>query len=533
MRITRNFVVFSAILACSLSLSAQTPKKAPGTKASAGANLITIASPSPLIHLKIMVQAGSAEDPAGKEGVAAMVSDTMVEAGFGDPKAPVTKEKLAEITRPWGDAAMPSARVDKQVTTISATVPKSAFPQFVNQVLRPMLNQPLWDEKEIDRLRTESLSQITSRLRFEQQEMLGLETLDNYVLAGTPLDHLAVGTVAGLKSVTKADLAAFFKKYYTAGNMTVALSTNDPQILKLVRSALPTGPAVEHQRKFQPEGIKGRQVLIVTTPNAIATGLHAGFPISVKRGDPDYWPLFVASTYLGAHRDDFSLLYQLIRQARGYNYGDYAYMEYYAIRPYSLFPPPGTPRDAQYYSLWIRPVGHQYAHFIMKAMTAEFDRFVKNGMTPEQVAKSKTKARTLYLNYAENTERQLGYKLDDAFYGTTNGGYIDSMLKSIDAVTPEQVNAAIKKHLQVENLKYVIVTNEKNADQLASDIANNTNVVSKTNEEYHIAEPISEEKQQMLKQDEQWKAYPLNIDRDSIRIVKSDQLFETSGLAGK
>lgn len=532
MKALYRFALCTAVIACAISVSAQNAKKVTPAKAVPGSNsIITIASPSPLIDLKIMVQAGSADDPAGKEGVAAMVSDAMVEAGFGDPNAPVTKEKLAEITRPWGDAAMPSARVDKQVTTISATVPKSAFPQFVNQVLKPMLNQPLWDAKEIDRLRTESLSSITSRLRFEQQEMLGLETLDNYVMAGTPLDHLTLGTVAGLKGVTKDDLAAYFKRYYTAGNMTVALSTNDPQTLKLVQSALPAGPAVEHERKFQPEAIKGRQVLIVTTPNAIATGLHAGFPITVKRGDPDYWPLFVATTYFGAHRDDFSLLYQLIRQARGYNYGDYAYMEYYAYRPYSMFPPPGSPRDAQYYSLWIRPVGHQYTHFIMKAMTAELDRFVKEGMTPEQVERSKTKARVLYLNYAENTERQLGYKLDDTFYGMKNGnGYIDGMLKNIDAVTPDQVNAAIKKYLQVGNLKYVIVTNEKNADQLATDIANNTNITSKTNEEYHISEPIPEDKQKMLKQDEQWKAYPLNIARENIRIVKSDRLFETGGL---
>lgn len=531
MRTSKTFIALLAILACAISLNAQNAKKAAPAKAASGNNIITIASPSPLVNLKIMVQVGSADDPAGKEGVASMISDAMVEAGFGDPKSPVTKETLAEITRPWGDAAMPSARVDKQVTTISATVPKSAMPQFVAQVLKPMLNQPLWDAKEIDRLRTESLSSITSRLRFEQQEMLGLETLDNYVLAGTPLDHLSIGTVAGLKALTKDDLAAFFKKYYTAANMTVALSTNDPQILKLVQTALPAGPAPERERKFQPESIEGRQVLIITTPNAIATGLHAGFPISVKRGDSDYWPLFVATTYFGAHRDDFSLLYQLIRSARGYNYGDYAYVEYYAYRPYSMFPPPGSPRDAQYYSIWIRPVGHQYAHFIMKAMTEQLEHLAKTGMTPEQVERSKTKARVLYLNYAENTERQLGYKLDDTFYGMRNGkGYIDGMLKNIDAVTPEQVNAAIKKYLQAENLKYVIVTSEKNAEPLANDIANNTNVTSKTNDEYHIAEPIPDDKQQMLKQDELWKAYPLNIPRGNIRIVKADQLFETGGL---
>ena len=48
-------------------------------------------------------------------------------------------------------------------------------------------------------------------------------------------------------------------------------------------------------RTRKPEAIEGRHLLIVTQPNAIATGLHLGFPIGVKRGDPDYWPLFVAN----------------------------------------------------------------------------------------------------------------------------------------------------------------------------------------------------------------------------------------------
>ncbi len=72
------------------------------------ANVVTLASPSPLYEVQIMVRAGSAEDPRGKEGTASLVGRMMLEGGFGDPKNPVTKEKLAEITRPWGEAAYPA-----------------------------------------------------------------------------------------------------------------------------------------------------------------------------------------------------------------------------------------------------------------------------------------------------------------------------------------------------------------------------------------------------------------------------------------
>jgi zinc protease len=518
------------ILLTAAALAQGTPAKSKPSAAKAAtapANLVSLPSPSPLYQIQIMVRAGSANDPAGKEGTADMVSSALIDGGFGNPKAPTTKEELAEITRPWGDAATPDIRVDKQATVISMVVPKENLQEFLSQVLRPMLQKPLFQDKEIERLRKEALVNIQSRLRFEQQELLGLVALDNEMFAGTPLGHVPAGTVKGLNAITRQDLVDFYKKYYTRENVFISTTVSDPAEQNAIASALPAGGTAMAPAQVMPPAIQGRSLTIITQPNAIATGIHLGFPIDVKRGDADYWPLFVANVYLGTHRDSFGHLYQTIREARGYNYGDYSYIEYLAGRPFFLFPPPGTPRTQQYFSVWVRPVGTQYTHFIAKAATAELDHFIQTGMTADQVAAAKNKARTLYLKYSDSKSRQLGYKLDDMFYGMEKNGYLDDMLRNVDAVTPEQVNAAIKKHLQVANLKYVIVTNESVGDKLADDIANNANVTPKTLAEYHITEPVPPEKQAMLQQDEQWKAYPLNIPRDHITVVKAEQMFET------
>lgn len=495
-------------------------------------NVITMPSPSSLYEVQIMVRAGSADDPAGKEGTANLVANMLLEGGFGDPKSPVTKDKLAQITRPWGEAAFPQVLVDKQTTTFSMIVPREALPQFVAQVLQPMFRQPLFLDNELDRIRKETLVRIQSNLRFEQQELLGLLVLDDWALAGTPLDHLSVGTVQGVQAVKRDDLQSFYRKYYTGANVYVATSVGDHASLGALLAALPEGAQPQATPVGKPDSIEGRHLLIVTQPNAIATGLHLGFPIDVKRGDPDYWPLFVANVYLGAHRDSFGRMYQEIRSDRGFNYGDYSYIEYLSARPVFLFPPPTTPRQQQYFSIWIRPVAHQYTHFILKAMTWELENLIKNGMTPEQVAAAKVKARTLYLKYADSKSRQLGYRLDDQFYGMGDHGYLVDMLKNLDAVTPEQVNTAIRKHLQSANLKYVIVTNESTAGKLADDVAANTNVTPKTLEEYHISQPIPPEKQKMLDQDKEWIAVQLGIPRENIHIVKAGELFETNAIPG-
>jgi zinc protease len=493
-------------------------------------NVIHAPAEGPLYEVQIMVRAGSADEPAGKEGVAALAAQMLIEGGFGDPRNPVTKERLAEITRPWGGAARPTVQVEKQVTTFRMTVPRDVFPQFVRQVLRPMFQQPLWTAAELDRLRRETLVSIESQIRFEQQELLGLLALDSWIFEGTPLGHLSIGTVSGLRAVTRSDLQAFYRRHYRSGNMLVASSIPEGEHRRMLLSALPRGGRAAQARPVQAAAVRGRELLIITQPNAIATGLHAGFPIPVDRSHPDYWPLFVANVFLGTHRDSFGRLYQLIREERGYNYGNYSYIEYFHLPPYYLFPPLNTPRRSQYFSLWIRPVGDSYAHFLLKAMTYELERFLREGLTDLQVEQAKVKARTLYLNYAESRSRRLGYRLDDAFYGMRDHGYLETMLKRIDAVTPKQANDALRRHLQAANLKYVVVTNEKNAQQLADDIASDRNVTSKTLEEYHISEPIAAEKQAMLEHDRRWKEHPLNIARERIRIVPAAQMFEARGL---
>ena len=148
------------------------------------------------------------------------------------------------------------------------------------------------------------------------------------------------------------------------------------------------------------------------------------------------------------------------------------------------------------------------------------------------MAEAKVKARTLYLNFAESKNRQLGYKLDDLFYGMADRGYLDTMLKNVDAVTPEQVNAAIKRHLQAENLKLIITTNQSEAERLANDIASNTGITAKTQAEYNIPDPVPDDKQDILKRDEHWKQYPLGISRERIHIVPAQQMFENAAIPG-
>jgi zinc protease len=500
--------------------------------------VVSLAAASPLLEIKIMVKSGSAADPQGKEGLSAITAKMILEGGYGDASNPTMKEKIAEMTRPWGDGAKPRVLADKEVTTFSMTVPESVLDTFIRTVLSPMFLKPLFLQAELDRLREEQLLQVSSVIRYEEIEALGLAAIDHYVHDGTGYAHLPEGSVQGLKAIGRADLEAFYRAHYQPGSLVIGISSAKKEWSDKLTAALKSLPAAEGAPKTEvgaPAPVKGRYLVVVSVPNADSTGIHAAFPISVTRTDPDYWPLYVANVYFGTHRDSFSHLYEEIRQKRGYNYGDYSYIEHFEGRPIFLFPPFNTPRRYQYFSIWVRPVAHQYAHHLLKTITYELQQFISSGLNAEQVELSKNKAKVLYLNLAETVGRILAARLDDQFY-RQEPGYLDAYLQKIDAVTPEQVNNAIRKHLQVDNIKYLVVTDDSEATRLADSIGAGKPAPGKNPREYQLETTekegkklflVSEDWLDILRKDAAWESYPLNIARDHIRIVPVEKLFET------
>lgn len=502
---------------------------------------VTLDSPSPLVEVKVMVKnAGSAADEAGKEGQAALTAESLIEGGFLSHGKLVTKDDLAELTRSWGSGAYPSASVTKEVTVFSFTVPREVFARYADEVIKPMFGAPQFDAKELERLRGESLQALTSGLRLERIEDFGHVALDNVIHDGTSYAHPDLGTAKGLAALTRADAEGFYKARYGQDSVVVGLSATDKSFAKKLEDALGALPvkSAAAAPAAAPAAVKGRSVVIVSLPNAISTGLHAGYPLPLTRRDADYWPLYVANIWFGTHRDDFSHLYQVLREQRGYNYGDYSYIEHFEGRAENLFPPFNTPRLHQYFSLWARPVGHQYAAHVARALTWELENFIRSGLTEEQCALSKNKAKVLYLSLAETNERMLASRLDDAFYGLATG-YLPGYLKTIDAVTCAQVNAAIKTHLHAENLKYLVVTNAAEAPKIAEALLSTGPVWGKGPADYQIDAKdenaqkvylVPETKLDLLRRDAAWAYEPLGLSKDAVRIVPVETMFETAAL---
>ena len=186
---------------------------------------IVKASPLPQLTVKLLFKAGSAHDPNGKEGLAALTASMVAEAGS-------RQMRIDEINKAFYPmAASFAAQVDKEMTTFTASVHKDNWGRFADIAL-PMLTEPGFREDDFKRLKEAQLNALREDLRSNNEEELGKERLQVNLFAGTPYGHPVLGTVAGIEAITLNDVKEFWKSAYARSNALVGIAGDAPPEVK-------------------------------------------------------------------------------------------------------------------------------------------------------------------------------------------------------------------------------------------------------------------------------------------------------------
>lgn len=442
-----------AAVALVLSLSLAGAAAAAGDQlpsTASGIRVVALPSESPLVAIRLMFDVGSIHDPKGKEGLAALTAAMVGEAGTQKR----TYTELLEALYPMAAAIQTGG--DREVTVFSGMVHRDKLAEYT-AILEEVLLQPAFSEQDFQRNKDQLQSFLTNTLQ-SNDELLGLEALQTKLWEGHPYGHPSAGTVEGLKSITLDDVRKFYRDSYTQANLMLGVAGGYPkgyvETLQKDLGALPKGQPERTELPPAPK-VQGRNFTLVEKETA-SVGLHLGFPLPVTRADADYFPLMVANSYLGEHRTFHGRLMQQLRGLRGLNYGDYSYIEHYAFPPFTTTPTPNVPRRQQYFSVWIRPVVPTDAQFALRAGLYEVQRLRDRGLTQGEFEL----VRDFLLNYtklwAQSLPDRLGFQMDSAFYGTPY--FLDEVDKRLRAMKVEEVNAAVKKYLSLDNYDAVLIT---------------------------------------------------------------------------
>ncbi|MFN8616135.1 MAG: pitrilysin family protein [Dehalococcoidia bacterium] len=468
---------------------------------------IALPSPSALVRFKLLFGVGSADDPEGKFGLAALAASMVTEAGSSEME-------YEDITRAlFPLAASFEAVVDRDMTTFTGVAHRDAVDRFLAVAL-PQLTSPGFKPDDFNRLREQHLNELTQDLRSNNEEELGKERLQELVFAGTAYGHTTLGSASGLESITIEDVRAFIAERYTQANLTLGITGDiSPEAHARLTSALgrlPAGaPAVRKPILAAP--ISGMTVEILEKETR-SVAISFGHAITVRRGDPDFVALWLARAWLGEHRASNGRLYNRIREVRGMNYGDYAYIEAFPRGMYQFFPDPNRGRRAQLFEVWLRPLRPEQAVFGFKLALYELRKMIERGISAEDFEETRQYlAKNVYV-LTKTQNQQLGYALDSAYYGIAE--YTAYIRSGLAKLTVDQVNQAIRRHLSADNLRVVMVA--AGADALAEQLLSSSPAT--------IAYD-GEKPRELLDEDGLVGGYPLALSPERVRITPIEDVF--------
>jgi len=466
---------------------------------------------TPLVTIRIILRAGSINDPKGKEGLNALTATLIAQGGTQKLSYADVVEKLY----PW--AANLGSQTDHEITTFTGNVHRDHLQDFY-RLFSDLILSPRFDSSDFSRVKDLGINYLENTLRGTDDEGLGKQSLNVFLFEGHPYGTAEVGTVRGLTSITLDDVKEYYRKIYTQANLWVGLAGGYPvnfaTTIKTDFAKAPEGMFAPVVLPAVPD-VQGVELIVVQKP-ARAYAVSMGYPVSLTRKDKDFYALMVANSYFGEHRTFNGVLMNSLRGNRGMNYGDYSYIEKFTGGTAgTTFPNLNTPLRQQYFSIWLRPMPPEQAHFAIRNALFELQRLVANGMTAEQFEQTSKFLVNYSKLWAATMNRRLGYLMDSEFYGTEY--FIDRIEKELKTLTVADVNAAIKKYLNAENIKIAVVVDEGKGQEFFDAVANN------------VPSPITYEAprpQKILDEDEIIKVLPININRAKSRVVQAKDLFE-------
>ncbi len=461
----------------------------------------------PTISFRIWFKTGSQNDPAGYEGLAALTASMLTDASTTNNNYDAILEKLYPMAARYG------VSVDKEMTVISGRVHKDHVNAYM-ELLTDAILHPAFAEEDFNRIKQNTLNYLQRTLRYSNDEAFGKQTLYGMVYEGTRYAHPEAGLIKAVESITLEHVKQFYSTWFTRDNMVIGIGGGyNRKILNQLDERLSVLPPKIVMPASKPDlkNMDGLHVKLVEKQTR-STAISIGFPIDVKRGGKDFYALWIANSWFGEHRNQMSHLFQVIREARGMNYGNYSYIEAFPNAWARSFPPPHAARRQHIFEIWIRPVQNAHAHFALRAAVRELDKLIENGMTEENFQLAKQFLRKYHLHYAPTTSTRLGYKIDDQFYGIDD--HIASLPKWLDKLTLEDVNSAIRNHLQTENMAIAMVTD--NGKAMKNALTGNA------------PSPITYATQQsvlILEEDKEIQAWHLDIKPENVMVVSADDMF--------
>ncbi|MCI4406263.1 MAG: insulinase family protein [Sulfuricurvum sp.] len=308
-------------------------------------------------------------------------------------------------------------------------------------LLTEQLREPNFTAQSLDKVKTMALSDIARKEA--DFDTVASDELKAVLFEGTPMAVPNIGTKESIKAIKLGDVEAFKKDHLVLSNALIVMggdiSLADAKAKAHdLLSILEKGKAGK-ERHYEPR--KTPKESILKRPQSEQAYLYFGAPFAMKEGDSEFYKARVAMFILGSSGFG-SRLMEEIRVKRGLAYSAYSRLS--------------VAKTNTYFSGYLQTKLESEAE-AKKTVVDVIDTFVRDGVTQSEL----DQARKFLLGSeplrVETLSQRLGRTFSEYYQGKPLG-YSLQELELIRTLTLDELNDFIKRHAEIKNLSYAIVT---------------------------------------------------------------------------
>lgn len=265
----------------------------------------------PAISVRMIIRAGAAHDPKGKNGLA-MMTATLLDQGAGSRSA----EEIAEEIDFIGGALGTGAGTD--LSFINAVVMKDGY-NIALGLMSDVAMRPTFTQPEIERQRSQAMSAL--KVSADDPEAVADRVIDRLIYGFHPYGIPGSGTAESLASLTRQDFVDFHKRYFVPNNALVAVVGDiDPNEamagLEKYFGSWKAGEIPATTVTDPPDAT--RRVIVIDKKDAVQTEIRVGH-IAIPRKHNDFEAIDQAVKILGG--EGANRLQQVLRSQKQLTYG--------------------------------------------------------------------------------------------------------------------------------------------------------------------------------------------------------------------
>ncbi|MEP6741758.1 MAG: pitrilysin family protein, partial [bacterium] len=385
----------------------------------------------PLVSYRLALRSGDAHDPKELPGLVDMLTGLLTEG----TQSRTSREIADEVARL---GATLQAGANSDYTTVAA----SSLTTFSDEILELMADvalRPVFPANEVELTKQntkESLKQQRAQPSFLATEMVAR------VMFGDHPYSVTAPTPEAIDATTRERLIEFHRSKFVANNavLVVAGEVDHDSLLQRIEELFGNWQqgAVAGDDFPAPPTRRSRSAYVIDRPGSAQANIviaNAG----ITRTSPDYFPMLVMHTVLGANAS--SRLFMNLREDKGYTYGAYSSLD--ARRTAGTFRATAEVRT---------PVtGNSLKEFFY-----ELGRIRSEAISEKELADAKSYLTGVFPIRLETQEGLIDQLLQIKMFGLPDD-YLETYRSQIQSITREQIQAVAVKYVRPDEAAIVIV----------------------------------------------------------------------------